>query len=161
MSATKNNKPPRIVVGMDGSPSSRGALRWAVRQAGLTGGTVDAVIAWQIPAVLGGYGPGPMAMVDGTAFEDSAKQTLAEAISDVVGSGDSRLVRSQVVHGIAAQVLLDASAGADLLVVGSWGHGGFADVLLGSAGRHCLPLAHCPVVVMCSESAADPEPLGV
>ena len=42
----------RIVVGVDGSPSSRAALRWAVRQAVLTGGTVDAVLAWQVPMVL-------------------------------------------------------------------------------------------------------------
>lgn len=161
MSATKNNKAPRIVVGVDGSPSSRGALRWAVQQARLTGGTVDAVIAWQIPAMVGGYGLGSMAMVDGIDFEDSAKQALAEAISDVVGPGHSRLVRSQVVHGIPAQVLLDASADADLLVVGSRGHGGFADVLLGSVSQHCLHFAHCPVVVMRGESAADLEPLGV
>jgi nucleotide-binding universal stress UspA family protein len=133
MSGTKNNNAPRIVVGVEGSPSSRGALRWAVRQARLAGGTVDAVIAWPIPAVLGGYGLGPMAMVDATAFEDSAKQTLAEAISDVVGPGDSRLVRSQIVHGIPAQVLLDASADADLLVVGSRGHGGRDDA--GQPGR--------------------------
>jgi nucleotide-binding universal stress UspA family protein len=161
MSATKNNKAPRIVVGVDGSPSSRGALRWAVRQARLTGGTVDAVIAWQIPARLGGYGLGPMVTVDGTGSEDSAKQTLAEAISNVVGPGDRRLVRSQVVHGIPAQVLLDASADADLLVVGSRGHGGFADILLGSVSQHCLHLVHCPVVVMRGESPADLEPLGV
>jgi nucleotide-binding universal stress UspA family protein len=56
MSASTKNDAPRIVVGVDGSPSSQAALRWAVRQAELTGGSVDAVLAWQIPAVAGGYG---------------------------------------------------------------------------------------------------------
>jgi nucleotide-binding universal stress UspA family protein len=76
---------PRIVAGADGSPSSMSALRWAVRQAGLTGAAVDAVIAWSYP---------------GSAVD----------------------IRSLVVEGIPAQVLLDASDGADLLVVSSRGH---------------------------------------
>ncbi len=45
----------RIVAGVDGSPSSISALRWAIRQAGLTGAAVDAVIAWHYPASAGGY----------------------------------------------------------------------------------------------------------
>ncbi len=136
------------MVWVDGSPSSRSALRWAVSQARLTGGTVDAVIAWQIPASMTGYG-WTMLLPD-TGFEDIAKQTLAEAISDVAGPGDDYEVRMRplVVQGIPAQVLIDASADADLLVVGSRGHGGFAEALLGSVGQHCVQHAHCPVLIM-------------
>jgi nucleotide-binding universal stress UspA family protein len=130
--STIRNEAPRIVVGVDGSPSSRSALAWAVRQAGLTGGTVDAVIAWQIPAAATGYG-WTIPLPD-TGFDEIAKQTLAETISAVVGPGDDHQVRVRplVVQGIPAQVLIDASAHADLLVVGSRGHGGFAEALLGS-----------------------------
>lgn len=152
-SGTKSGA-PRITVGVDGSPSSREALRWAVQQARLIGGTVDAVIAWQIPVSVGGYGWGPIGTVAGSGFEDSARQQLDEAISSVVPAADMGLVRSHVVHGIAAEVLLDASAGADLLVVGCRGHGGFADALLGSVSQHCIHHAHCPVMVIRGSSAA-------
>jgi nucleotide-binding universal stress UspA family protein len=147
-------KGPRIVVGVDGSPSSREALRWAVRQARLARGTVDAVIAWHIPPVVGGYGWAPVAAVACSGFEDSARQALDGAIGAVVPPADRGLVRRRVVHGIAAQVMLDTSAGADLLVVGSRGHSGFADVLFGSVSQHCIHHAHCPVVVIRGVPAA-------
>ncbi len=151
MSTTKNDV-PRIVVGIDGSASSRSALAWAVRQARLTGGTVDAVIAWQIPAAATGFGwTSPM---PDSGFDEIAKQTLAEVITDVAGAENDRrvLVRPLVVQGIPAQVLIGASADADLLVVGSRGHGGFAEALLGSVGQHCVQHAHCPVLITHGDS---------
>jgi nucleotide-binding universal stress UspA family protein len=90
----------RIVVGVDGSDSSKEALAWAVRQAALTGAVVDAVTAWQIPSYN------------------------------------------------AARALLDAAKGAGLLVVGSRGHAGFTEALLGSVGQYCVHHAECPVVVV-------------
>lgn len=57
-------------------------------------------------------------------------------------------VRTQVAEGNPARVLLSAAAGADLLVVGSRGHGGFTEALLGSVGQHCAHHARCPVVVI-------------
>ena len=141
------NEPPRIVVGVDGSASSRAALRWAVNQARLTGGTVDAVIAWQIPTSMTGYG-WMAPVVPEISFEDTAKQTLEGAVSDVVGSGDVPRVRNLVVHGVAAQALLEAAADADLLVVGQRGHGEFAEALLGSVSQHCVHHARCPVVIV-------------
>ena len=141
------NEPPRIVVGVDGSPSSRAALRWAVNQARLTGGTIDAVIAWQIPASMTGYG-WMAPVVPEISFEDIAKHTLEEAVSDVAGSGAVPRVRSLVVHGVPAQVLLEAAADADLLVVGRRGHGEFAEALLGSVSQHCVHHARCPVVIV-------------
>jgi nucleotide-binding universal stress UspA family protein len=139
---------PRIVAGVDGSPSSRAALRWAVRQAVLTGGTVEAVMAWQQTFVPGGYGGAPTAMISDVNYQDLSEKALAEMISEVVGAGDQARVRSQVVEGHASYVLLDAAAGADLLVVGSRGHGSFADALLGSVSQNCVHHARCPVLVM-------------
>jgi nucleotide-binding universal stress UspA family protein len=148
MPAGKDSNTPGIVVGADGSPSSQAALRWALDQARLTGGTVDAVIARQIPAAAGGYGRAPTAIVAGAGFGDPAKELPEETVSKVAGSSDGPQVRGLVVHGLAAQVLLDASADADLLAVGSHGHGGFAEALLGSVTQHCVHHAHCPVVIM-------------
>jgi nucleotide-binding universal stress UspA family protein len=66
----------------------------------------------------------------------------------VVGARTDITRPPQPVEGNPAQVLLDASAGADLLVVGSRGHGGFASALLGSVSQHCVHHADCPVVII-------------
>ena len=139
---------PRIVAGIDGSPSSISALRWAIRQAGLTGATVDAMIAWHYPASAGGYGWAPTGMGTAFDFKENAEKVLADAIGTACDPGTGVPVRARVVEGNAAQVLLDASDGADLLVVGSRGHGGFTEALLGSVSQHCVHHAHCPVVVI-------------
>jgi nucleotide-binding universal stress UspA family protein len=140
---------PRIVAGVDGSTSARRALRWAIRQAELTGGSVDAVIAWECPASYAGYGMAPIGVSD-FDFASWTEKTLAEEVA--AATGDSTVdVRTQVTEGSPAQVLLAAAEGADLLVVGSRGHGGFAEALLGSVGQHCVHHAHCPVVVIRGE----------
>jgi nucleotide-binding universal stress UspA family protein len=148
MSPNTNSRTPRIVIGLDGSPSSLDALRWAVRQAKLTGGTVDAITAWQIPAAMTGYGWAPIAMSECSDMQRIAQRALTEAISEAVGPADGQWVHGRTVQGAAAKVLLDASAGADLLVLGNRGHGKLADALVGSVGQHCIHHAHCPVVIM-------------
>jgi nucleotide-binding universal stress UspA family protein len=147
MSADQGDKASRIVVGVDGSPSADAALRWAVRQAGLTGATVDAVTVWQYPAALGGFGVAPVGY-DGTNFADIAKKTAADAISQAVDPDSDLIVRELVVEGYPAQALIAAAEGADLLVVGSRGHGELAEALLGSVSQHCVHHARCPVVVI-------------
>jgi nucleotide-binding universal stress UspA family protein len=133
----------RIVVGVDGSDSSKVALRWAIRQAKLTGGSVDAVTAWRYPA---GYGMAPVA--ESTDFESEAKNTLTEALNEVGGLEPDVIVRPVVAEGHAAEVLLHAAKGAELLIVGSRGHGGFTSALVGSVSMSCVLHAHCPVLVM-------------
>jgi nucleotide-binding universal stress UspA family protein len=144
----RDGRAPRIVAGVDGSPSSLAALRWAARQAGLTGGTVEAVIAWQYPAAVTGYGWVPIAVVESVDYGEIAQKVVAEAISNVDTAGGDVRISARVRQGCAAQVLIDAAAGADLLVVGSRGHGGFSGALLGSVSSHCVHHAPCPVVVV-------------
>lgn len=148
MSATKTEKAPRIVVGVDGSASSLAALRWAVHQAELTGGTVDAIVAWQMPSSMTGFGFAPVAVADGSEMEQTAQRALDHAVRQVVGPEGGPVVRRLVVEGFPAPVLLGASAGADLLVLGSRGRGGFSGALLGSVGQHCVRHARCPVVII-------------
>lgn len=138
----------RIVVGVDGSESSKGALRWAVRQAELTDGTVNAVIAWEYPPLYGSIGwlDAPQSIAGD--MKVWAAQALDGAIRDVVKTGEAARVKATVAYGTAAAVLLDAARDADLLVVGSHGHGGFSGALLGSVSQHCSQHASCPVVVV-------------
>jgi nucleotide-binding universal stress UspA family protein len=141
----------KIVVGVDGSPSSRAALRWAVRQAVLTGGMVDAVMAWQVPMILRTSGWAPIYVDEASSFEEDARKTLDAVISNEVEPADRRQVTARVVFGHPAEVLLDAASDADLLVLGSRGHGNFTDALLGSVGQYCVHHAHCPVLIMRGE----------
>jgi len=134
----------RIVVGVDGSDCSKDALRWAARQAEFTGATVDAVLAWEFP-VFYGWAPADSEDLDFLRF---AEQTLAQAVDDVFGPDHPGWLRTRVVEGHAAQVLVEASAEAGLLVVGSRGHGRFAGALLGSVSTYCVHHAHCPVTVI-------------
>jgi nucleotide-binding universal stress UspA family protein len=138
----------RIVVGVDGSESSKAALAWAVGQAELTDATVEAVIAWQYPINFAGAGYAPMGPLMGTDFADTAEQTLRTAVSESVDPAGPVKVSSTVREGNPAHILLDAAKDADLLVVGSRGHGGFAEALLGSVSQHCVHHAPCPVVVI-------------
>jgi nucleotide-binding universal stress UspA family protein len=132
----------RIVVGVDGSPASLGALMWAVRQAALTGAVVEAVTAWQFPATYGGY------PVDaGTDWRANAQAIQETAVKEALGDEATALVR-RVAQGHSVRVLLDAAADAELLVVGSRGHGGFAGMLLGSVSEHVVAHAPCAVVVV-------------
>ncbi|QJS08181.1 universal stress protein [Streptomyces argyrophyllae] len=137
----------RVVVGVDGSHSSYEALRWAVRYAGLVDGVVEAVAVWELPGLYGWSGPA----VDMDVDEDETRRKMSEELTEVLGADTAGSVRTRVVHGNAADVLLRAAEGAEVLVVGSRGRGGFARALLGSVSRHVSQHASCPVVIVRSE----------
>ncbi|MFE1443562.1 universal stress protein [Streptomyces sp. NPDC058739] len=134
----------RVVVGVDGSPSSAAALRWAVHYAGLTGATVDAVASWDLPGAHTWSAPA----VDADVDEDIARQALAQELQKVLGAESAGTVRPLVVRGNPVDVLLKAAEGAEALVVGSRGRGGFARALLGSVSQHVAHHARCPVVIV-------------
>ena len=144
----------RIVVGVDGSAPSEAALRWAVRQASLTDAAVEAVIAWHTPTMTGGYAWAPVSVLDAEDWGDVAAKVLADAIAEAVPEAAEQIT-PVVSEGNPAQVLITQSAGADLLVVGSRGHGGFAEALLGSVGQHCVHHAPCPVVIIRGQAASS------
>jgi nucleotide-binding universal stress UspA family protein len=135
----------RIVVGIDNSTSSAEALRWALAYARLTGGTVEAVSAWQAPATYGWT----VTETEAAGLVGHAEKAATETVAHVMGERSQPVVvTTHVTEGPAAQVLLAAGKGAELLVLGSRGHGAFAGMLLGSVSQHCVQHAACPTVII-------------
>jgi nucleotide-binding universal stress UspA family protein len=144
--------PARIVVGIDGSDSSKEALAWAARQARLTASPLHVVIAWEIPTTYGWAAPLP----DNLDFEADAEAVVKQEIEEVIG-GDATSrpdVTYSVVEGHPAAVLLHEAESASLVVVGSRGHGAFAGMMLGSVGLHLASRADCPVLIVRDGSEA-------
>jgi nucleotide-binding universal stress UspA family protein len=151
MSEQQNDTGQRIVVGVDGSPSSREALRWAVRQAGLTGASVEAIAAWRAPTLVGMAAPFTESEVGGgddVRIKVATENILRTVIAEVAGSSAGVAVKAEVGEGSAAQLLLDAAKGASLVVVGSRGHGGLTGTLLGSVGQTLAQHSPCPVLII-------------
>jgi nucleotide-binding universal stress UspA family protein len=137
----------RIVVGVDDSEGARRALRWAVDEAKLHDARLEVVHVWHYPWVaLGPYSMVPPVPDD--MLIDDARAVLDRVIDSVDTSGlDERIDRVTVCDGDAAG-LLGVAKGADLLVVGSRGRGGFAGLLLGSVSQTVSQHAPCPVVIV-------------
>lgn len=133
----------RIVVGVDGSAGSAAALAWAVEEAKLRDATVEAVRAWSWPIPYAGPG---MAGLDPKMLEEGEQALLDEAVDAVDTSGAP--VTKVLVEGPAAQRLLEQARGAELIVVGSRGRGGFAGLLLGSVSQQVVHHAEGPVVII-------------
>jgi nucleotide-binding universal stress UspA family protein len=138
-----NGSTRRIVVGVDGSGSSRAALRWAIEQAKLTGASVDALMAWQYPTAVVDRLSGPEA-----DFERVTTDALAEVLKQEADPQPGVQVRPVVAEGHPADALVRASGDADLLVVGGRGLGGFVSAVVGSVSLQCVLHARCPVLVM-------------
>jgi len=144
----------RVVVGVDGSPCSARALRWAAGEAEAHGAKLEVVTTYTCPLPPAGVGysaphwSGDDAMRHADQLRENADGLQQQTLTDTLGDHPAVVIGSEVVEGSAARVLLDASKDADLLVVGSRGHGGFAGMLLGSVSQHVVAHAACPVIVV-------------
>jgi nucleotide-binding universal stress UspA family protein len=149
----------RIVVGIDGSPGSRAALEWAMREAERTGAEIDAVLAYDSGLAWIDVG----SEYEAAIVERSAKHAqdeLHRAMSESLSVGSSGVtVHPLVVEGAPAKVLVELGRDADLLVVGTRGRGGFAGLLLGSVSQRCVERSPCPVVVVPEPEAGGSNPV--
>jgi nucleotide-binding universal stress UspA family protein len=134
----------KIVVGIDGSETSKSALRWAIAHAA-PGDAVVALHAWSVPMPVAV--PFDAVTISEGALESAAHQLLDRVVDEVVHDGDFP-VEKRVAHRGAGEALVRASGDADLLVVGSRGYGAVRGLLLGSTGQYCASHARCPVVVI-------------
>ncbi|CCH32901.1 universal stress protein [Actinosynnema sp. NPDC047251] len=138
-----------ILVGVDGSPASRKALKWALEHAKRSGETVEATMAYAaqeglVPANTMGLNP-----YGETPHRRHPARDLHSIVEDVRATvPDAPSVAEVTVTGDAGTALSEASRQADLLVVGTRGHGRLAEVFLGSVAADCLRHTACPVVVV-------------
>ena len=137
---------PRIVVGVDGSGAARQALAWALEEARLRHASVDVVHAWRMP-YPDGYPVRTLTVPPALEVEQEARRLLDAAVGSAAGTGATR-VEPILVCDSAGRALIDTAKGADMVVVGSRGRGGFAGLLLGSVSQKVLHHAACPVVVI-------------
>lgn len=136
-----------IVVGIDGSESSKNALRWAARLAPALGAIIHAIVAWEYPIVLGLEGVMPGSWKP----DETAKEILTNVLDSVFGTDRPAGLKGSISQGHPSFVLLDASKEAEMLIVGSRGLGGFSGLLLGSVSSSCAEHASCPVLVVHGE----------
>jgi nucleotide-binding universal stress UspA family protein len=132
-----------IVVGTDGSPGAAAAVQWAVKEAQLRHAELLIIHGW----ILTSVSVDPTGMALGTC-EVMGDAILKEALEAVSAQAPDLAVTSSLVALTPGGAMVEASVGAELLVVGARGHGGFTELLLGSVGNQVVHHSHCPVVVV-------------
>jgi nucleotide-binding universal stress UspA family protein len=142
----------RIVVGIDGSPECKAALRTAAQIAALTGGVLDVVAIWEFPV---SYGFSYAAENPGWSPEEDTQLMLDAVLTDVFGDQRPAGLQARVCFGVPARAIIDEAKDAALIVVGSRGHGSFAGMLLGSVSHKLAAVAPCPVLIV--HAPAEPE----
>jgi nucleotide-binding universal stress UspA family protein len=146
-----------ILVGVDGSGNSTKALEWAVREAALRGVPLSVLTVNQAVVTYGGY-PGVVPFYPGdegltNRVKQAAQQQVDKVLADVEGAVRPPAVNVRAVNGLPAEELLNAADGADMIVLGSRGAGGFQRLLMGSVAAQVTHHAHCPVVVIPADKA--------
>ncbi|MEV8533183.1 universal stress protein [Streptomyces sp. NPDC051211] len=142
-----------VLVAVDGSPQGRGAIAFAFAEASLRGSELVALHVWSTWSDHGESGPGhPVELADLIADVDqlqaARERLLAQTLSEHRQRYPEVTVRPRVLRGGVRPTLIEASDGAQLIVVGARGRGGFAGLLLGSVSQAVLHHANCPVSVV-------------
>ena len=147
---TKIDNTGLIVVGVDSSEGAKEALRFALKEAKLRQATLRVVHTWQFGyiGITGMEGFSPVVGADLSDLRRTAEVALDAVMHEVAADVHGVEIERRVVEGAPATVLVDESRQADLLVVGSRGHGGFAGLLLGSVSQQCAHHAACPVAIV-------------
>lgn len=153
---TETNSNGLIVVGVDSSEGAKAALRFALEEATLRQATLRVVHTWQFGyiGVRGIEGLTPVVGADLGDLRHTAALALDAVMYEVTPHSEGMVIERHVSEGAPATVLVDESRHADLLVVGSRGHGGFAGLLLGSVSQQCAQHAACPVVIVHAKGEA-------
>ena len=149
MTSYDHPHPSRLVVGVDGSPGSHAALRWAAGQAQLSGATIEAVYVLEpvVPLDFTGAGYVAVSQLDTRALHATAHDMIRRVLTEA-GDGTAVAARPVVIEQAnPGQALVRAARDASMLVVGAHHHHGLG-FLLGSTAASCVRQATCPVVVI-------------
>lgn len=139
----------RIIVGIDGSPASTAALRWAVGQARNTGGPVLAVSVYKLDAKPPSSAPMPITRpVGGNPFREQHARHLRAAVEQLGPEAEGVVVEQLVPTGDPGKVLVELAADASALVLGGHGYRKSGLTVIGSVAAYCLRHARCPVTVI-------------
>lgn len=146
----------RLIVGVDGSESAHRAVEWAARECEMRDARLELVAVWEVPMGTMGFGYGLAVMPEEMMKElqASTEEILATAAMEARAVAPDVVIETRAVEGQAADVLVNESKDATMLVVGSRGRGGFRELLLGSVSQQCAHYAASPVVIVRSEQAA-------
>jgi nucleotide-binding universal stress UspA family protein len=142
-----------ITVGIDGSAHSTRALEWAIKEAAVRHAPVTVLTVHSVP--MSGWTGNPITLPQDAEDQEKAQQAAEEMTlkaTSQLGAAQPSSVTVRAISGFPAQALIDASRTADLMVVGSRGAGGFTRLIIGSVSSQVVHHAHCPVVVVPSES---------
>jgi nucleotide-binding universal stress UspA family protein len=139
-----------VLLAVDGSPASRGAVEFAFAQASLHGTDLIALHAWNTRTERAYDGPAdpPFVTYDEDRLRDEEERVLTEALGGLREKYPDVAVDRRLVRGRIRHTLVEATAEAGLVVVGARGLGGFGGLLLGSVSQAVLHHAQCPVVVV-------------
>ncbi|HXZ63782.1 MAG TPA: universal stress protein [Streptosporangiaceae bacterium] len=138
-----------VIVGIDGSHHSSRALDWAMSEAALRNAELTVITVHSVPASP--WSGRPVTFPSDADTVDQIRKSAQDAVNkaaDALGDHQPKSVQVLAANGFPAKILVDTSASADLLVVGSRGGGGFGTLLLGSVASQVVHHAKCPVVVV-------------
>jgi nucleotide-binding universal stress UspA family protein len=139
---------PGVIVGIDGSGHSRRALEWAMKEAAIRQAPLTVITVHQaMVGYYGGVGHDPQDPERTEEARASAQAETEKVLAELDGPHPAS-VTVTAVHGFPVRELIRASSGADILVLGSRGAGGFTRLLLGSVAAQLSTHAHCPVVIV-------------
>ena len=158
----ENSAGGRIVVGVDDSPGGRAALMYALREGRLRGARVEVLGAFARPEywagqAIPGWSLGPSTDDIRDSVQAHVDRVVAEVCDEAGPDAAGVPVLTHVVAGNAAGALLGSARGAELLVVGNRGRGGFASMMLGSVSLQCVLHAPCPVTVVPAAAVATDQ----
>lgn len=156
---TENGKPDKglMLVALDGSPSSMAALEWAAKHASGLKMNIEVVNIWEhadSTLMVAGMGFGSDAYVGESDPKVWSDQILNQGVADIFGTGGDHVKRTSV-EGAVVRTLVEMSKSADLLVMGSRGHGKFTDLIVGSVSTSCTAKSKCPVLIVHASTPAD------
>ncbi len=146
-----NKNHGRMIVAIDGSSSCINALKWAKNNADDMGLSIHVINAWQYVYPTGDIlvaGAALATLYPSFDAEENARLLIKKVIEKCFGHEPPQNLTSEAINGLASHILIEASRDAQLLVMGSRGHGSFVDFILGSVSGVCAARAHCPVVII-------------